>query len=214
MKMASLLGRLKRAYAAAGLECGAGLLPPARAETVANLERRLGVRIPAELRAVWRVHGGQRYISPGVTGLFGQHRLHSPTGLAENYRIFCAYNIDPSGVFPPPPGEVVYFHARLLPFASWDVYNLCIDSESGEVWEFSPNYGLRGGTSRASIATVVRELLSLLEAGAEPMVDFITPGCGPVSRPGHRPDRRSPNRLETYGRRRGRGQETPLQQGF
>jgi hypothetical protein len=178
MEMAALLERLKQAYTAAGLDCGAGLMPPARAATLANLGQRLGVVIPEELMAVWRVHGGQLCNGPGVTGLFGQHGLHSPTELAKNYRMFCTYNIDPSGEFPPPTGKVVYFHPRLLPFASWDVYNLCIDSETGEVWQFSPNFGLRGGTSRASIAAVVQELLTLLEAGDEPELDFISPRSG------------------------------------
>jgi cell wall assembly regulator SMI1 len=175
MRMTSLLERLKNAYAAAGLDCGDALMPPARVETVANLGRRLGIRIPPQLQAVWRVHGGQRYVSPGITGLFGDHRLHSPSALLKNYRMFCEYNIDPSGVFPPPAGEVVYFHPRLLPFASWDIYNLCIDSKSGEVWQFSPNYGICGGTSRDSIASVVQELLVLLQAGRDPAVNFITP---------------------------------------
>ena len=73
---AALLGRLWRAYAAAGLDCGDGLRPPARDAAIRNLARRLGIPIPPSLRAVWRVHGGQRYISVGVTGLFGKHRLH------------------------------------------------------------------------------------------------------------------------------------------
>src|SRR5262245_59842765 len=36
--------------------------------------------------------------------------------------------------------------------------------------------------------------------------------CGPVSRPGHRLDRRSPNMRETDGRSMGRGPETTPQQ--
>jgi hypothetical protein len=131
--------------------------------------------VPAALRAVWDVHGGQRYVPPGVTGLFGKHRLHSPAEAAENYRMFLAYNLDPSGVFPPPGGEVRYFHPRLLPFASWDVFHLCLDTAGGAVWEFSPNYGTRGGTARPSLRALVSELLALLAAGRPPEPDFICP---------------------------------------
>ncbi len=170
---ASLLRRLHRAYEAAGFNCGDMLRPPARPEVVRNLARTLGIPVPPSLRAVWRVHGGQRYVPPGITGLFGKHRLLSPAEAAENYQMFCENNLDTSGVFPPPDGEVGYFHRQLLPFASWDVYNLCIDTASGAVWEFSPNYGTRGGTSRPSLRALVRELLELLAAGRKPEPDFI-----------------------------------------
>jgi cell wall assembly regulator SMI1 len=169
----SLLGRLQRAYKAAGLNCGNKLRAPARLEVVRNLGRLLDLPIPPSLRAVWRIHGGQGYVTPGTTGLFGSHRLHSPSETAENYQMFLENNLDPSGKFPPADGKIGYFHPRLLPFASWDVYNLCIDTASGMVWEFSPNYGTRGGTSRPSLRGLVSELLALLAAGREPELDFI-----------------------------------------
>jgi hypothetical protein len=139
---------------------------------VDRVARRLGVALPPSLRALWRLHGGQRYVSPGVTGLFGQHRLHSPSELAENYLMFREYGPDPPARFPPSVGRVAYFHPRLLPFASWDVHNLCLDSETGAVWDFSPNYGVMGGTSRPSLRALVEELLALLEAGRPPEPDF------------------------------------------
>lgn len=170
---ASLLGRLKRAYRAAGLDCADGLRPPAQDEAVDRLARRLGVRIPRSLRAVWRVHGGQRYVVPGITGLFGKHRLHSPAELARKYELHREYLDDPPGAFPPREGRTRDFHPRLLPFASWDIYDLCLDSETGAVWQYSPNYLLTGGTSRPSLRSFVRELLALLAAGRPPEPDFI-----------------------------------------
>jgi hypothetical protein len=173
---ASLLGRLRRAYAAAGLDCGDKLRPPAGQTAARDLARRLGIPVPPSLRAVWRVHGGQGYVSPGVTGLFGKHRLHSPAEAAKSYRLFQKYNFDPSEVFPPPDGKIGhFFHPRLLPFASWDKYNLCVDTASGAVWEFSPNYGTPGGTCRPSLRALVEELLALLAAGRAPEPDFICP---------------------------------------
>ncbi len=183
---ASLLSRLQRAYAAAGLDCGDKLLPPAHPTAVRALASKLGIRVPPSLQAVWRVHGGQRYVSPGVTGLFGKHRLHSPGETARTYRMFRLYNLDPSGAFPPRYDKVAYFHPRLLPFASWDIYNLCIDTKSGAVWEFSPNYGARGGTSRPSLRVLVQELLALLAAGQEPEPDFIYPRGRLTRRPSRR----------------------------
>jgi hypothetical protein len=167
------VGRLLRAYGAAGLKCGKGLRPPATEEEMDRVARRLGVRLPPSLRAVWRVHGGQRYVSPGITGLFGKHRLHSPSELAGSYLMFRRYGPDPTEPFPSRSGKVVYFHPRLIPIASWDVYNLCLDSATGEVWEFSPNYGLGGGTSRPSLRALVAELLALMRDARPPEPDFI-----------------------------------------
>jgi hypothetical protein len=109
-----------------------------------------------------------------VTGLFGEHRLHTPAELARNYRMFRAY-LDQPRAFPPAYGRDGYFHPRLLPFASWDQHNLCLDQETGAVWRYSPSYGLTGGTSRPSLRALVHELLALLAVGRPPEPDFIFP---------------------------------------
>jgi len=69
----------------------------------------------------------------GLTGLFGQHRLHSPAEVIQNYRIFadnCLPDLLP--LFSPPADEWGYWVPQLSPFACWDAYNLCIHAESGE----------------------------------------------------------------------------------
>ena len=182
---ASLLGRLRRAYKAAGLDCGDKLRPPARPEAVRKLARRVGVPVPPSLRAVWHVHGGQGKITWGNTGLFGRHRLLSPAEAAEKHRMWCeVYNGESPrpGPFPPPDGVThQYFHPQLVPFASWDKYDLCVDTASGEVWDFS-TWGTTGGTGRPSLRALVRELLALLAAGRPPEPDFIFPRPPAVSR--------------------------------
>src|SRR5262249_20389231 len=87
--------------------------------------------------------------------------------------MFQRYGPEPPARFPPRDGRVVYFHPRLLPFASWDQYNLCLDSMTGAVWKYGPSDGLHGGTSRPSLRALVHELLALLEAGRPPEPDFI-----------------------------------------
>jgi hypothetical protein len=87
--------------------------------------------------------------------------------------MFREYSPDPSGKFPPAYGKTSYFHQRLLPFASWDANNLCLDTASGTVWGFNPKDGTTGGTGRASLRALVGELLALLAAGRPPEPDFI-----------------------------------------
>ncbi len=120
-----------------------------------------------ELRDVYRVHGGQEYTEPGITGLFGEHRLLTPAEIVEHYHIFndnCL--LDPPPEFPPGPDNWGYWVPQLIPFASWDAYDLCIHSESGEVWEFIPNTGLI--RHRPSIAAVLKEVIAAVRAGQGP----------------------------------------------
>jgi cell wall assembly regulator SMI1 len=169
MSIAALIEEAKRVYAAAGLDCGQGLLPPADEDAGNALARELSLPIPPELREVYRVHGGQEYVSPGVTGLFGEHRLHTLAEVIEHYRMFCEDCLrDPLPAFPPPAEEWGYWVPQLIPFASWDAYDLCIDAESGEVWEFIPNSGLI--RHRPSIAAVLREVVAAVQAGEEPQL--------------------------------------------
>jgi hypothetical protein len=157
---------LKEAYASAGLDCGDGLLPPADKAALDELSHQLGLPLPPELIEVYWAHGGQQYIEPGISGLFGSHRLLAPAEALEQHRVHCEFLLDPLPVFPPAPNEPGYWVPQLIPFASWDAYDLCIDSASGEVWEFIPNSGLIGHWP--SIAVVLQEILAAVRSGAEP----------------------------------------------
>src|SRR4051812_11015290 len=86
-EVASLIEEAKRVYAAAGLDCGDGLLPPAPEASISALGEELGFPVPPELREVYRTHGGQQEVGAGVTGLFGWHRLITPREAAENHRL-------------------------------------------------------------------------------------------------------------------------------
>src|SRR6516165_7519491 len=143
MGITELIEEAKQVYAAAGLDCGDSLLPPADEAAVDTIGKALSLPVPTELRKVYRVHDGQEYISPGITGLFGQHRLHTLAEIVEHHRMF-ADNclLDPLPAWPPPADEWGYWVPQLIPFASWDAYDLCIHADSGEVWEFIPNVGL------------------------------------------------------------------------
>jgi SMI1 / KNR4 family (SUKH-1) len=160
-----LVAELIRAYAAAGLECGRELLPPADDHAIRSVEEALSVPVPPELRELWLIHGGQRYFGAGTKGLFGRHRLHAPAEVPEKHRLLWdnavldvpKWGRQPEVGEPPVPEQI--------PFASWDWYTLLIYPADGTVWEFSPNMGLR--LRRPSITAVLRELLGLVQSGAE-----------------------------------------------
>lgn len=167
--MRELVARTMEVYERAGLRCGQGLLPPAVKEAVEEIGSELSLPIPEELRALYALHGGQDYIHPGTTGLFGAHRLYSPAEVLETHQIsrenYLAAFAEPP-IFPPqgdedPGGWVV----ELIPFAGWDAYELCIHAHTGEVWEFEPSSGLI--RYRPSIASVLEEVIASVEAGGE-----------------------------------------------
>jgi len=164
MTIFELIDEAKRLYSAAGVSCGAGLLPPAADAEVDAIAEALSLPVPPELREVYRVHGGQQYVSPGVTGLFGEHRLHTPAEVVEHHRVF-ADNclLDPLPTFPPREEDWGYWVPELIPFASWDAFDLCLHCERGDVWEFIPNTGLI--RQRPSIAAVLREVIDEVRAG-------------------------------------------------
>ena len=166
MTIRRLIEEAKREYTAAGLTCGDGLLAPAAKPEVDAIAEALSLPVPRELRQVYAVHGGQQYVSPGVTGLFGEHRLHSPAEVVAKHRMFTDNCLpDPLPVFPPRADDWGYWVPELIPFASWDAFDLCIHSGSGEVWEFIPNTGLI--RQRPTIAAVLREVVDEVRAGRE-----------------------------------------------
>jgi hypothetical protein len=164
-KVRELVAGLLRAYTAAGLDCGSELLPPADDLSVHPVEEALSVPVPPELRELWSIHGGQRYFGAGTRGLFGYHRLHAPAEVPKKHRFIWDYAVlevpkwgrQPHLGEPPVPEQI--------PFASWDQYTLLIDPRDGTVWEFSPKMGLR--LRRPNIRAVLRELLGLVQSGAD-----------------------------------------------
>jgi len=57
---------------------------------------------------------------------------------------------------------------ELIPFATFNDYDLCAHAESGEVWEFRPGSGLL--LHRPSVAAVLREVIAAVQAGREPQL--------------------------------------------
>jgi hypothetical protein len=157
--LASLIAELKQAYQDAGLDCANGLLPPAPKTDLDRLAHELSLALPAELLALYAVHGGQKDVTPGVKGLFGRHELHTPAQVVANHKINCDNFLGYEGAV---------WRPMLIPFASWDAYDLCVDSRSGEVWEFVVPGGGSLRCHRPSIAAVLRELLDAVRAGQEP----------------------------------------------
>lgn len=162
--LATLIEEAKRLYAAAGLDCGHALLHPADGAAIDALEAALAQPLPLELRDVYRVHGGQGHVRPGVTGLFGEHRLLAPAEVVEHHKIYSENCLlDPRPAFPPEPNDWGYWVPQLIPFASWDAFDLCVHSESGEVWECIPDTGLI--RHRPSIAAVLQEVIGEVREG-------------------------------------------------
>ena len=167
--MEALITKAKKVYAAAGLNCADGLMPPSGKEAIDRIASALSLPIPEELRALYSVHGGQEYIHPGTTGLFGAHRLYSPEEVIESHGIYTEYylpSLDPPPTFPPEDDEDPGFWVpELIPFASWDAYDLCIHAYTEEVWESLPSTGLI--RHRPSIASVLEEVIASVAAGNE-----------------------------------------------
>jgi len=174
MPIKELLIELKAAYTGAALDCGDGLYPPASEDAIHQLEVKLGVPVHEELKAVLRIHGGQEGIGAGTTGLFGSHKLLSPLEILEWYemtlQVYRWHRSDPPDEFPPPGGRGGWWNPRLIPFASWDAYGLCIHADRGDVWNFEPYGGLI--SHLPSIAAVLRYLIDEVKAGREPKLPY------------------------------------------
>ncbi len=160
--MEPLIRELERAYAQVGLDCGTDLLPPASDADIDAAARAIGQSVHDDLRAVWRVYGGQRRFAV-VSGLFGSHRLLTPAEAVKKYRLIWDAELET----PPPLAAPVLYNRpvlELVPFAGWDAYSLCVHAASGEVWELVPSPGLV--RHRTSIEAVVRDLLAAVRTGA------------------------------------------------
>jgi hypothetical protein len=168
--VASLIEEAKGVYHTAGLDCGEGLLPPAPEGAIDAVGEELGLAVPTELRAVWRMHGGQEEVGAGVTGLFGWHRLITPARAVEYNRLYCETCIIDRTTFPPVPGAWGSWAPELIPFATFNDCDLCVNAVSGEVWEFRPGGGLL--RQRPSIAAVLREVIAAVRAGGAAQLEW------------------------------------------
>ncbi len=159
-----LLTQLSTAYAEADSPRGSLLLTPATEEELESLAQQLGVPIPPQLRALWLFHDGQEYFGSGTEGLFGRHRLLSVSGALEQHRMLDENWLDggepPS--YPPGKGDGGGWCRDLIPFASWDAFDLCVHAHDGHVWEFEPYDGLK--CHWPSIAAVLEAALASADA--------------------------------------------------
>ena len=166
MSLKEQLEKLKQAYVAAGLNNAKQLQPPVPASLVRQMERQIGQKLPPELKELYFIHGGQRYFTPGITGVFGKHRLLPTTIIVRDYLLFTEQGLpDPLPKFPPKAGDKGSFHPTLIPFAAWGARVLCIDNQAGRVWEFEPQRGLNPQVRYPSIEAVAKFLLRKVEAG-------------------------------------------------
>jgi len=168
---------LVETYRARGLPHGDGMLPPADPLAIDLAEKSLGCQFPPSLRLAYATFGGQDYLSPGVTGIFGRHRLLSPTEAAKDHQMY-EETVWPSGIEPPPPGCLPgenwnYWHPALIPFASWDAYNLVMCHHTHRIWEYEPYSGL---STRLfpNLDALLGAALLIAEQSDEPALDFYT----------------------------------------
>lgn len=170
MNFAERLEHLKAEYRRIDPRYIAGLHPPTSRTDIVAAGNRIGYPIPGELADLYFIHNGQDYQQPGTTGLFGSYRFHTLDEMVGEHSRFSepVYRgevFQDCPRFPPGPDIEGYYHRRLLPFASWDVYSLCIDALTGCVWEFSPNSGVWLTSRLPSIAAAFDVLLGKMRDG-------------------------------------------------
>jgi hypothetical protein len=160
-RIAVLIREAVQVYAAAGLNCGHELLPPASDADIDAIALATKQPVPEMLRALYRTHGGQGYLSNGTRGLFGRHALFSPAEAIADHRLLMSFGANEPSV--EPLEKHGFWQPQLLPFAGWDAYHLCVHSTTGVVWEFVPDGGLRDNWS--NIMSVLEELIATVRQG-------------------------------------------------
>jgi len=114
--------------------------------------------IPAELRALYRVHGGQEDVNMALSGFFGWDRLLLLDEIVKYYTMVSSTCVDSDLTGPRVDGEPPYWNYRLLPFTIWNYSDyLCIHSETGEVWRQCAYGG--SGERWPSIEAALREVM-------------------------------------------------------
>lgn len=175
--VAAKLQLIVERYKTRSLDNGDGMLPPVNANVMADAERHMGFRFPESLRSIFAWSGGQEYICPGVTGIFGKHRLMSPSEIVKDYQMYEEAVRSTDIELPPsdavPSGEKgMCWHPALIPFAGWDAYSLMMCRHTGRIWEFEPYLGL-SGRSYLNIDQLLDAVLHAAISMDEPVLDFI-----------------------------------------
>jgi cell wall assembly regulator SMI1 len=164
MALVEWIAELQQAYADAGLaDLTADLLPPVSEAALRAFAQAVGVPLPAEFLALYRLHDGQPPAGVGVPGLFGTYRFIPLAQSAEQHQLYGETCLIDRATFPPAPHEWVSWQPELLPFATCNDCDWCIHAQAGTVWAFRPGGGLL--RSRPSIAALVRELSAAVQAG-------------------------------------------------
>lgn len=162
-------------YPARGLNNGDGMLPPSERGELAETERQLGFALPESLRTMYSLFGGQEYISPGVTGLFGNHRLFSPPEIVKEYQMYLETRQcvdDEFSSFDSLQRENSgWWHPALIPFASWDDYSLVMCRDTQRIWEFEPYQGLSVRCFE-NLGQLLEAALDAATSMEEPSLDF------------------------------------------
>lgn len=165
MSIAEAIHEAKSVFAAAKLDCGDALLPPANDSSIDKIATDLSLSVPKELRNLYRIHGGQEYVSPGNSGLFGLYRLLTPAEIISEYLMITETSGDDPIMFEwKSEDEPPYWDKELLPFALWDATSLCIHSRLGDVWQFRPYGGLT--THWPNLESVLREVIDGVHVAA------------------------------------------------
>ena len=165
MSLKDQLQKLKQAYVEAGLDNAKQLQPPVSTKLLRQAEKQMGQKLPADLRELYLIHGGQRYVPPGSTGVFGTYRFVPVTIMVRDYLKFKErLKKEKASKFPPKSGQKGSFHPSLIPFAGWNTSDLCIDG-SGRIWEFEPERGLSETVRYPSMTALIKDLLSKVKAG-------------------------------------------------
>ena len=77
MSLTLLIDQATQVYAAAGLDCGNGLLPPLDTAAIDALAQALALPLPPELRELYTVHGGQEYVAAATdTDCIGETSMY------------------------------------------------------------------------------------------------------------------------------------------
>ncbi|MCA1218138.1 SMI1/KNR4 family protein [Streptomyces sp. 8L] len=146
------------------------LRPGASEDGLAEIQRAIGVRIPAELKALWR-HSAGVSAEPGrdVAYLLGEWAPMHFDGIIQIYERFMSSQQQPGSE------DFLIWRPAWIPFAAIDASDcaagLLLDAETGEIWHWD-RYGDRSPKFE-SLTVYLEEMADILEApglsnGAKP----------------------------------------------
>lgn len=162
------------------------LRPGATEEEIDGLQTAIGVRIPAGLRALWRLHAGV-YVDPSASFLLGRWSLMDFASVVRTYQRETTSQRRPGA------DRFVLWRPAWIPVCSYSAddssYGLYLDAETGRL-----GYWDRFGERRVeyeSLTTYLEEMADSLEAPS--LATGYRPGIvdrglvwGPPNHPGER----------------------------